>query len=701
MMKIWKISLGPVFLAGLIALASVPSRAQVPGGHYNVPAAYSWDGRHFVLEYNGGTILKLTLSEEQEADDFSAFGSEGNDKVEQVFKWVSRGKPLEFIGMIAGSDESFPCEAEKGEDAPVIIRNCVGLSRSLLNRAVYDRKFDWLLSADYPTHVVIDPLKAADGENEFGIFLRGNDILIRFRPSFYRVHRGLGYFTPWNYKIWDRSVAGWCSWFAYFDKITEADARRAADILSETLVPYGLEYLQMDDGYQQKPVGVPETWTVPNSKFPSGLAALSSYIRSKGLKPGIWTNVSFHQKDYALAHPEYFVRDENSHPVYGNWVGYVMDGDNSAAIDELVKPVYRKLKEMGWEYYKVDALRHLKYEGYNSNAEYYRRRNIDPNLPFRNVAQSIRAEIGHDRFMMGCWGIRPELVGIIDACRIGDDGFGYGGLAEYNSFNNVVWRNDPDHIELTPGDAYKSCMTTSLTGSVFMLTDKPEVYRTAAVEPAKRSLPVLFTRPGQVFDVDPSRSALLDRVNSELSGAGPRSLDADQREYCHLYMLEIEKTFDSWLVLGRTGGDEDKITFTELGLSTDHEYHVFEFWTKKYLGVFRGGFCFGQINPEYGCQLFCIRRKEDHPQLIATGRHISCGGYEIESVDWDGRKLSGVSNLVNGDLYEIYLYEPPGFDAKDVAVTGGELTENSKSGLVRKMTVRPEKSAKASWQVGY
>ena len=28
-------------------------------------------------------------------------------------------------------------------------------------------------------------------------------------------------------------------------------------------------------------------------------------------------------------------------------------------------------------------------------------------------------------------------------------GFGYGGFAQFNSFNNVVWRNDPDHIELS------------------------------------------------------------------------------------------------------------------------------------------------------------------------------------------------------------------------------------------------------------
>jgi len=700
-MEMVKKLFGVVIVVGLVILPLQSAFSQIATENLNIPAGYKWDGRQFTLEYNGTIIVKLTLGKGQEVDDFAVLTSDESNKVEQVFKWVSRKIPLEFTGFAMGSEESFPCEAEKGEDAPVMIRHCVGLSYSLLNRAVYDRKYDWLLSVDFPTTITISPLKNGGEKNEFAIILKGNDVLLRFRPSFYRSHRGLEYFTPWKYKIWDRSMAGWCSWFAYFDKITETDVRRAADILSDVLVPFGLEYLQIDDGYQQKPVGVPETWLVPNAKFPSGLADLSSYIQSKGMKPGIWTNVSFHQKDYAEAHQELFVRDEKGKAVYGNWIGYVMDGNNSQTLDELVKPVYRKLKEIGWQYYKVDALRHLRYEGYNSNAEYYQRKGIDVGIPYRTFVWSIREEIGDENFMMGCWGIRPELIGIIDACRIGDDGFGYGGLAEYNSFNNVVWRNDPDHIELTPGDAYKSCMTTSLTGSVFMLTDKPEVYRTAIVEPAKRSLPILFTRPGQVYDVDPARSALINRVKTELSGAGPRAVDADQREYCHLYLLEIVKPFDRWIVLGRTGGGEEKIGFRELGLDPEQEYHVFEFWSKRYLGSFHEEFHFGTINADYGCQLFCIRPKYRHPQVLATNRHISCGGYDLENVEWNNRTLSGKSNVVKGDIYEVYVFEPQGFAMKDISVMGAKVIENVESDGVRKVTIQPGESAAVSWQIVY
>ena len=111
---------------------------------------------------------------------------------------------------------------------------------------------------------------------------------------------------------------------------------------------------------------------------------------------------------------------------------YPVDGSNSEAIEKLVKPLYHGLREQGWEYFKVDALRHLRYEGYNANKEYFDRKRIDRVDAYRRYAQAVRNEIGRDHFMLGCWGIRPELVGIIDGCRIGDDGFSYAGLAQYN-----------------------------------------------------------------------------------------------------------------------------------------------------------------------------------------------------------------------------------------------------------------------------
>ncbi|HMD14869.1 MAG TPA: hypothetical protein VKI62_09605, partial [Bacteroidota bacterium] len=407
------------------------------------------------------------------------------------------------------------------------------------------------------------------------------------------------------------------------------------------------------------------------------------------LKPGIWTSVSFFDKSFAEDHAEWFVRDGNNKLAQGNWIVYPVDGSNPEAIENLVKPLYRGLREQGWEYFKVDGLRHLRYEGYNANKDFFERKGIDRVDAYRRYAEAVRKEIGQDRFMLGCWGIRPELVGIIDGCRIGDDGFSYAGLAQYNSFNNVVWRNDPDHIELNE-DAYRSTMVTSLTGSLMMLTDKPAVYRTSVIEPAKRTVPILFTHPGQLYDVDPSRSENLSRVDAEVSGSGPRPFDAGYTPSCFLYLLEINRPFDSWCVLGRTGGDFPEIRFNDLGLDSKLEYIVFEFWEKKLLGTFSGGFAPGLIDAKYRSQVFCIRERQPHPQLIATSRHITCGGVDLSALNWDGKRLSGESELVAHDPYILYFTEPEGYHFEKIECASLSVEKIERDGTLVKVTFQPE-----------
>ncbi len=667
----------------------------------NAPAALKFDRSGISIDYNGRAILEAKIENVEDVIDINVINDDDDGRIDQVVKYVSRSKPLKLVGRIVASEQSFPCEAERRHGAPDIVRHSVGLSHSLLNRAIYDRESDWVLSIDFPSDVVIVPEDSTEDGITYRIEISGWDIIFRFRPRYYQKHRGLSYYKPWTYRVWDRSAAGWCSWFAFFTEVSEDQVKKTADILADVLVPYGLEYLQIDDGYQQTPTGLPETWLTPNERFPSGMEQLSDYIRERSLKPGIWTYTSFRQREFAQSNSKYFVRDENGDPAYGNWVGYVLDGSNSETMDDIIRPIYRGFASMGWQYYKVDALRHLRYEGYNSYQQYFENKNLNRVEVFRSVVSAIREEIGDENFLLGCWGIRPELIGLIDACRIGTDGFGYGGLAQYNSFNNVIWRNDPDHIELTPQEAYRSCMATSVTGSLFMLTDKPEVYQTELAEPAKRSLPILFTLPGQVYDVDPTRSDQLDRVDTETSGSGPRIFDADQTAVCDLFLLEINKQFESWTLLGRTGVDVQQIRLGDIGLDERQEYYVFEFWSKRMLGSFSESFRFGDIDPEFNCQLFCIRQRQSNPQVMATSRHITCGGFDLNDVIWADNRLSGKSKLVGGETYELYLTEPDGYVLKDVGCEGAEVAEKRKDGHLRVIQLKIDTNTEVCWAVRY
>ena len=669
----------------------------------NQPGKISVSGDQIVWEYEGQPLFKAEILTDTALYRKNIVVDDSDGLVSQILILTAKRwrDSVDIKGTLLASPESFPCEADRRDRGLRIVRHSYGLSHSLLNRAVYDRLRDWVFSIDHNPRVKITPAKEEKSGRAYSVETSGREIVLRFRPRFYQKHRGLRFYTPWTYKVWPKPVVGWCSWFAYFQDISAQNIKKVADVMAEVLVPYGYEYLQIDDGYQRGH-GLPELWLKPNEKFPRGLKDLAGYIKNKGLKPGIWTNVAFNQMDFAEKNPDFFVLDKEGRPARGNWIDISIDGSNPEAVNRLIRPVYKGLKDMGWEYYKVDALRHLRYEGYNSQPDHFRKKGVDRVDAYCALVRAIRDEIGREHFMLGCWGIRPELIGIIDGCRIGTDGYSFAGLSQYNSFNNVVWLNDPDHIELSPEEAYRSTMATSLTGSLFLLTDKPEVYLTPIIEPAKRATPVLFTYPGQVFDVDPSRSENLFRVDVEVSGSGPRVFDASREPKVHLFLLEINKSFGSWMLLGRTGGDFESIPFSEAGLAPDQEYYVFEFWSKRLMGSFQGSFSPGKINPRFNCQLFCIRKRLSRPQVIATNRHITCGGYDLEKLDWEEHVLTGRSRVVGGETYILYVTQPAGFSIQSASCSAGArvLKTERQDGLTL-VSIRSEKSSTVSWKLQY
>lgn len=670
----------------------------------NTPALLTREGNTIILSYAGVEIMSLTTDLSPDAFTVKELKEGPDGKVSHLFTVSTPdGRPMNISGIIRAGKESFTCEADRRIEGTQVVRHTFGLSHSLLNRAVYDRRSDWLLSADQSytsASLRIVPEVTDSTGITYEVRMTGNEVTFRFRPHYYQRHRGLTYYEPWTYDVWKEPVAGWCSWFAYKTSVTEENVREAADILSETMKPYGLEYIQIDDGYQQ-PGGSPEAWINSNNKFPSGLDSLAAYISSRGFKPGIWTNVAVHDSAWAYSHSGWFVRNDDGTPASGRWIGYILNGSDKEMPDSVISPVYSRFRDEGWKYFKLDALRHLLFEGYNSHSGFFSGGSAGREEAFRNVVRRVREETGPDNFLLACWGVLPGVVGLADGCRIGNDGYGYTALAQYNSFNNVVWRNDPDHIELTPQEAYRSCIATSLTGSLFMVTDKPEVYRTDLITPARKSLPVLFTLPGQVFDLDPSRSANIDRVSTEMSGSGERESDGSRTSPFDLFMLELNMPWERWCVLGRLGDKEDFISLTDLGLEQGKEYLLYEFWSDTFLGVVTDTVRFGSIDPRFNCQLFCIRPLQPNPQVLATSRHISCGATDLSAVTWNKGSLSGTSNIVPGDEYTLIINEPAGYSTPVVTLTGGTLVSDKRDGTVRRIRMVSPDSKEFSWKIDY
>jgi hypothetical protein len=99
--------------------------------------------------------------------------------------------------------------------------------------------------------------------------------------------------------------------------------------------------------------------------------------------------------------------------------------------------------------------------------------------------------------------------------------------------------------------------------------------------------------------------------------------------------------------------------------------------------------------------LFCFREKKDHPQVLATDRHISCGATDLSDIMWAENTLSGISKTIKGAEYTIVLYEPDGFRASVFKSDGGRIIADTKKDNIHSITLVTADSENIAWELVY
>ena len=105
-------------------------------------------------------------------------------------------------------------------------------------------------------------------------------------------------------------VNGWCSWFYTLANVTEDEVLLNAEFAAKHLQPFGLEYIQIDEGYQR--------WHGDwegNERFPHGMKWLAEKIKAHGFKPGLWIApyVISEPTDVFQQHPEWLLKNRRWH----------------------------------------------------------------------------------------------------------------------------------------------------------------------------------------------------------------------------------------------------------------------------------------------------------------------------------------------------------------------------------------------------
>lgn len=532
----------------------------------------------------------------------------------------------------------------------------LGMSFEGPRAALYWRQGHWLLSARGP-------------------------LTVRLIPDFLKTRRGLKWYRPLDKTLFRRAPAGWCSWYVYYQGVTQDEVLKNTDWLVENLKPFGCEYVQIDDGWQGVGHGNGENrdWYVTDQrKFPRGMKWLADAIRARGLKPGLWLiPFSTSSEETFRAHPEVFIHraDGTSIAETRNAGGQVTDIDWTGRfiVDSSGAPGRKWFRDLftmictdwGYDYVKIDGQ-----GGSRWLPEQFRDRLADPKLPpdevYRQGLAAMKSIMGPGRFLLNCGG-QYDSCGYCEGIRIGGDvGPGWAGMQAAITAtmgelykNNIAFYDDPDVLCVRPRGMDGSSLTwdqsqvwttlLGITGQLLMTSDRMYALPPEYVEMVKRVFPVADIRPMDLYGL-PGRPRVFD-----LRVAKPGVGDWD-----------VVALFN-W-----SDAASGQVSFSprDLGLPPG-KYVAYDVWNKRLLGVTNRRLTLSL--PPTSCRVLSLRPFTGRPQLLGTSRHLTQGADDLLAARWNParRTWSGRSAVVGGDPYELRFSLPPGWTCPGARCEGG------------------------------
>lgn len=502
---------------------------------------------------------------------------------------------------------------------------------------------------------------------------------------------------------------GWCSWFYTYEHVTEEEVLRNAEFAARELVPFGLEYIQVDEGFQR--------WHGEwegNDKFPHGMKWLADRIRGLGLKPGIWLApyIISEPAEVLQKHPDWLLRHADGRlKRVGPWPSedsdwarnenpkrYCLDITHPKAAAWLSQLFDTVANQWGYEMIKIDFV------GWSLlSAERYYDPAVSPAAVYRKGFEIMRRSIGDQCHLQDC-GPGPVTVGLLDSMRIElDQNYGFrrdtwrqyftspsgsaAAAAKRYYFHKRTWINDADHIclnLLSLSQAQAAASLIALTGGNLLSGDR---------------LP----------DLDPARLEILKKIYPS-SGEAARPVDLFDTDQQTVFAVKIHRSFSDWTVVGIFNPNENEsiertLPLERLWLDPQKNYVAYDFWQERLHGLVEREV--SVTVPPAGVTLLALHEKQGRPQVISTDRHVLQGAVELESLTWDEeiQTLQGISLGPVGTAHNIAVYVPE----PQQWVQGGPFLFHDFPGYTLKMMdahilrvrVRFTDQGQAAWKINF
>jgi alpha-galactosidase len=503
-------------------------------------------------------------------------------------------------------------------------------------------------------------------------------------------------------------INGWCSWFYTLAQVTEDEVVLNAAFAAKHLKQFGLEYIQVDEGYQR--------WHGDwegNERFPHGMKWLADKLKSYGFKPGIWISpyVISEPTELFQKHPDWLVkRPDGTLQRVGNWAEnsepptdenpkrYCLDITHPEAAKWLYNLIDTITNDWGYEMIKIDfvawsvlAAQHY-YDPTLSSAQVYRK-----------GLEIMRTAAGNKCHILEC-GPAAITAGLIDSMRIElDVNYGFSEAA-WNTyfidpacsasaagkryyFHKRTWINDADHICMSLLNNQQSeavATIIAMSGGNMMSGDR-------------------------LTQLDPYKLEILKKITPSF-GEAARPVDLFDSDKQSVFALRIKKPFAKWTIAGffnssLTETVEKKFSLQRLWLEPGKIYLVFDFWKQQFIGEISGEL---KVTVQRGSvTLLALHEKSGKPQLISTDRHVLQGAVEIEhlNLNEDAKILSGLSTGPFNTSHNVFVYIPGehpwtwgGYVLfRDYDSYSLKLVHNN----IIQVHVRFEKSEQVNWEIKY
>jgi len=429
------------------------------------------------------------------------------------------------------------------------------------------------------------------------------------------------------------AIYGWCSWYDRTTKIDEAHVRDVLGTIRDNPDTFGRGVVQIDDGYQQ----MDGDWSA-NDKFPSGMANVAKDIREVGCLPGVWFAPLMINPNHPWIekHPDAiqtnakgiasFMNANPFHPAGAKW----LNPDHPEAKKFLFN-IIKDARDRGYGYIKID------FNGIGN-------RFVDPTKTrlqvFRELYTLYREAAGDDMYILSCLGQPTRgVIGFIDSARVGPDSHPahfdkcLKSVQRFQIYDNIWWQNDPDvsyletkfesrRVGYTPqGEGmWKTWHNiNTLVGGTAMIS---EPINMPDVKKAWRNYEIM--RPGSA---EPARLVTL--------GQSPNDT---------LFGFTASRDFGDFAVYNAYNctGDKTHITirFDQIGLPTDTEFAVFDFWDNEVIAITKGSYNTRPLEPLSSALVRFTPIDREKPVLVGSNLHLSMGATEIKNIETTNSTIS-------------------------------------------------------------